>query len=156
MSVSDKLFKAGFMPDISKNIQRLKAGFTGIVELHGKPVNVRLSPAAISALNHLPDGQTGLIAEMELYFSCLIRKRVLFSRVDTRIQDTEQRKQVVPGLYISFNPVTTKECRISDNPNGPLTEAMPIKEPGRFVPDWISIHYRSGQWKGEYGFKTHT
>jgi len=155
MNVGYKPFKSYFKPDIKKNIQWLKAGFTGSVELHGKPVAVQLTAAAVAALNHLPDSQAGMNAEMELYFSCLIRKRVLFSRVDTRVQDTAQRKQVVPGLYISFNPVTTKVCRIPDNPNGPLTEAMPIREPGRFVPEWISIHYRSGQWKGEFGFKTH-
>ena len=108
------------------------------------------------ACAHLSRLAKPLQAEMELYFSCLIRKRVLFTTLPGNHPLADNTAEALPGLFISFNPVTTKECRIVDNPDGPLLKAMPIKDPARFVPDWIKIHYRSGQWLGEYSFKTHT
>lgn len=140
------------LPDDSLNNQLTKSGFEGHVKIYGKAVKVSVSPKAYVQLvrqNH------PVRAEMELYFSCLIRKRVLFTPLPENTRQAENTAEALPGLFISFNPVTTKECRIVDNPQGPLLKAMPVKEPARFVPDWIKIHHRSGQWTGEYGFKTH-
>lgn len=152
MQSANGLVKSSFLPDNNHYYQIDKTGFKGVVEIYGKPVRVAVTAKACKQLTQL---KSPVLAEMELYFSCLIRKRVLFSRfADTSTLD-DNVAEALPGLYISFNPVTTKECRIVDHPNGPLLKAMPIREPGRFVPDWINIHHRSGHWTGEYGFKTH-
>lgn len=140
------------LPDNSLSNQFSKSGFEGYVKIHGKAVKVSISAKACAQLARLSHP---VRAEMELYFSCLIRKRVLFTPLPENFQQAENTAEALPGLFISFNPVTTKECRIVDNPQGPLLKAMPIKEPARFVPDWIKIHHRSGQWTGEYGFKKH-
>jgi len=52
-----------------------------------------------------------------------------------------------------FRAVATQQCRIKDVGDKPPVETMPIHKPERFVPDWIKIDYRAGQWVGEYGFK---
>ncbi len=142
----------GLLANNSISKQLVKSGFEGIIEIHDKPVKVSVTAKACAQLAKL---STPMRAEMELYFSCLIRKRVLFTQLPEDPQQADDTAEALPGLFISFNPVTTKECRIVDNPDGPLLKAMPIKQPARFVPDWIKIHHRSGQWIGEYGFKTH-
>jgi hypothetical protein len=146
----NKIAKLTLLPD---DRQLVKPGFKGVIEIYGKPVKVSVSAAAHT---QLASNSEPLLAEMELYFSCLIRKRVLFKQLPDNPLSASNITEVLPGLFISFNPVTTKECRIVDNPNGPLLKAMPIEEPARFVPDRIKIHYRSSQWAGEYYFKTHT
>ena len=152
MRISDALVNFKLLPDDEYNKQLVKSGFKGNIEIYGKTVSVSISPKACAQLARL---EGPLQVEMELYFSCLIRKRVLFRQLEATPESADYIAEALPGLYISFNPVTTKECRIVDNPDGPPLKAMPIKDPGRFVPDWIKLNHRSGQWTGEYSFKTH-
>ncbi len=117
------------------------------IEIHGKPVSVEWSEAADAALSRR---STPLLAEMELYFSCLIRKAVRFG------DDVHGTAFVPAGLHlqVGFRPVQTRNCRISELPQGaaaPLDD-LPIVRPGRFVPNWLRIDYRGGQWRGEFGF----
>ncbi len=152
MRIADHFPNFRFLPDDKNNNQLVKSDFECNIDIYGRTVAVSVSPEAFGQLALL---NNPLLVEMELYFSCLIRKRVLFTPLPENPQQTENIAEALPGLFISFSPVTTKECRIADNPDGPLLKAMPIKEPGRFVPDWIKIHHRSGQWTGKYSYKTH-
>ena len=45
------------------------------ITISGKPLQIELSPAASLAMQQRV---TPLLAEMELYFSCLVRKKVRF------------------------------------------------------------------------------
>ncbi|MEE9493916.1 MAG: hypothetical protein V3W04_11125 [Gammaproteobacteria bacterium] len=121
--------------------------------LYGKELRVSLSR---TALQQLQQSEMPVEAEMELYFSCLIRKRVLFHQRTGVITPDQHIQPVTDGLFVSFNPVTTAACTIAEYPDEPLKAPMPIKDPGRFVPDWLSLDYRKGKWAGEYGFKTNT
>lgn len=114
------------------------------IEILGKSVRVEWSEAAEKALKKL---QTPLLVEMELLFSCLIRKAVRF-RHDSR---PESFVFVTPQLKVRFRPVMTKACRISDLSGGetPLTD-FPIKKPSAFVPKHLFIDNRRGQWVGEF------
>ena len=70
--------------------------------------------------------------ELELYFSCLIRKRVNIRqqpRTDAILKTT-----VNEFLSISFRPVMTKVCKISDVTGEPDIEPLPIIKPERFTP----------------------
>lgn len=114
------------------------------IEILGKSVRVEWSEAAEKALNKL---KTPLWVEMELLFSCLIRKAVRFR------QDAcpENFVSVTPQLKVRFRPVMTKACRISDlgGDETPLTD-FPIKKPSAFVPKHLFIDNRRGQWIGEF------
>ena len=120
-----------------------RRGWRGRVELLGRPIEVRLTAAALRAL---AARDRPLCAELELYFSCLIRKRVRFH--DAAPGDSPALER----LFLRFRPVTTAQCRIDDHPDGPPLEVMPVAEPHRFVPDWLSIDHRRGRWSGEYGY----
>lgn len=117
------------------------------IELHGKRVSVEWSDAAEAALARR---SAPLLAEMELYFSCLIRKAVRFG-------DEARGAAFVaaaPNLRVGFRPVQTRNCSISELPPGeaaPLDD-LPVVLPGPFVPKWLRIDFRHGRWHGEFGY----
>lgn len=114
------------------------------VILHDKTIEIRLSKPAKRALE---DRKTPLLAEMELLFSCLIRKRVRFHELPngTAIPVSER-------LSVSFRPVMTKACVLSELEGSTPLEDFPITNPRPYVPHWLSIDYRRGQWHGEFGY----
>jgi len=90
-----------------------------------------------------------VVVEMELYFSCLIRKRVRFPeavRPDAFCQTMDG------GMTICFRPVMTRACAVKDVIDKPDLEAFPIAKPQAFVPRWLRIDYLNGNWSGEFGY----
>ncbi len=116
-----------------------------LVTLLGKPLRVQLSTRARAAL---AGRQVPLLAEMELFFSCLIRKQVRFR--DAR--DDAEAVAVDPNLLVRFHPVMTAVCgKDYEGDEPPLTD-FPIARVQAFVPHWLRIDYRDRHWSGEFGF----
>lgn len=114
------------------------------IEIFGKKVAVSLSNAAIKALS---SRDKPLIAEMELYFSCLIRKKVRFrENMDSEVVN------VMDQLSVRFRPVMTKACGIDYEGDEPPLTDFPIKKPESFVPHWLKIDFKKNEWIGEFGF----
>lgn len=122
---------------------------TDTIDLKGKKVRIGISADAVRAA---ADSPLPLVAELELYFSCLVRKQLRFRRIDDTEVGSNEFTRVVPGLYTTFRAVTTAHCSIAEAGDKPPVVSMPVRKPERFVPDWIRIDYRAGQWLGEYGF----
>lgn len=118
------------------------------VFLHGRPVHVHLSRAALTAAAELA---APLIVEMELYFSCLVRKAVRFRTAIDGAIDSESAP-INERLMLCFRPVTTEHCALPDDDSAPPLETMPIKRPQAFLPRWIEIDFRRGEWLGEFGY----
>lgn len=116
------------------------------VLIHDKPVELRVSAAA---RRRLADRSTPLLAELELYFSCLVRKRVRFRD----LRKPEDSVSALRGLSVCFRPVTTAECRMVDAGDDVPTTAMPVVNPAAFVPHWLAIDYRRDGWVGEFGYQ---
>jgi hypothetical protein len=114
------------------------------ITLADKPVEIRLSQAASAAL---AQRATPLLAEMESLFSCLIRKRVRFYE-----QGAESGTMADKGLSVRFRPIMTRSCLISSLDGPPPADDFPIKNVHPFVPHWLSIDFRNGQWSGEFGY----
>jgi hypothetical protein len=112
-------------------------------EILGKTVLIESSDAADRAMASLT---APLKVEMELYFSCLIRKAVRFN------QSAELRYSVSvsPKLTVGFRPVATKACSVSEVEDAPPVEDFQIVKPEAFVPKKLSIDFRHGQWVGEF------
>ena len=120
------------------------------ITLAGKNLEIRLSEAAQRAL---AERTIPLLAEMELLFSCLIRKRVRFS--DLNKKDEMYRESAVSAsdrLCVRFRPVMTRVCAVADVAGSPLLDDFPIANPRPFVPRWLAIDYRRGEWRGEFGY----
>ena len=116
------------------------------VYVMNKKVDVVLSHAAEKAL---AKRQSPLYAEMELYFSCLIRLKVRFYEE----QVYSEHVGVNDKLYLSFRPVMTSHCNKDYEGDEPPLTDFPINNPSAFVPKWVEIDYRNGQWRGEFGIR---
>jgi len=114
------------------------------ITLAGKSVEIRLSAAANAAL---AQRTTPLLAEMELLFSCLIRKKVRFHE-----QGVEAGILVSKVLSVRFRPVMTRACSVSATNGSPPVDDFPIVNVRPYVPHWLTIDYRRGQWLGEFGY----
>ena len=114
------------------------------IEIKGKQVVVNLTKAAEKALS---SRDKVLVAEMELYFSCLIRKQVRFKE-----NLNGELASVSENLSVRFRPVMTKSCGIDYEGDEPPLEDFPIEKPEAFVPHWLNIDYKKNEWIGEFGF----
>ena len=114
------------------------------LRLGHRDLEVRLTRAAQAAMAADP-----LVVEMELYFSCLIRKRVLFpvaAHADAICAQLDEH------LTVCFRPVMTRQCAINGAQDSPELEAFPIRRPEAFLPKWLTVDFRHGNWSGEFGF----
>ena len=88
-----------------------------------------------------------LMAEMELLFSCLIRKRVRFSE-----QVADDATLASERLAVRFRPVMTRVCNVAEVGGTPPLDDFPITDPKPYVPRWLSIDFRKGAWTGDFGY----
>jgi hypothetical protein len=116
------------------------------IQLFNREIEVRLSAAAQTAL---AARSVSLVVEMELYFSCLIRKRVQFLSAPhpgAFCASLDER------LTVCFRPVMTRHCTLSEVEGQPELEAFPIQRPEAFLPKWLALDFHRGTWSGEYSF----
>lgn len=114
---------------------------------------LRMSKHASTALARRPEP---LEVEMELLFSCLIRKRVLFMKphhpnaIDVPCADTR--------LRVRFRPVMTKVCMMSDviDITNAEVEGFSMSRKGVFTPKWLCIDLKKGSWIGDFGWTSPT
>jgi len=122
------------------------------IELFGKSVDVTLSETARNALSRRTKP---LAVEMELYFSCLIRKQVRFTDVSNNTdKKTTPEARLNDRMRIRFRPVMTKACgKDYEGDEPPLTD-FPITNAKAYIPHWLRIDYRKDTWVGEFGYRS--
>ena len=115
------------------------------IRLNNHIVNVMITD---SALVQIGQRLKTLTVEMELYFSCLIRKKVRFYEDHS----TSNSITVMDNLAVRFRPVMTAVCgKDYEGDEPPLTD-FPIAKPESFIPRWLKIDYHHGAWHGEFGY----
>ncbi len=114
------------------------------VTLEGRPFRVILTGAAQRAL---AARSSPLVAEMELYFSCLIRLRVRFYDSDPDASAT----RISEMLAVRFRPVVSQRCDLHEVAGKPPLMDAPLARRAPFVPHWLKLDYRKGKWLGEFG-----
>ena len=125
-----------------------KDGLRLEARIFGRPVRVELSSQAAAAAAALP---SPLTVEMELYFSCLVRKAVRFrSELPDAALPAGAHTGLVHQLNLQFRPVTTQHCALDRD--APPLETMPVTRPEAFVPRWLRIDVHQGVWIGDYGY----
>jgi len=90
-----------------------------------------------------------LVIEMQLNFSCVVKKRVLFhDRTDfetTGIND---------NIQIAFRPIQAAACDPEEFArNYPVGRVLNAPAATRMIPSKISIDFRKRRWQGEFGFE---
>lgn len=91
-----------------------------------------------------------LIIEMQLYFSCMLKKRVLFhesSELDvTDINDS---------MKVAFRPIQAAACDPEEFArNYPIGRVLDSPAAIKMTPSRLSIDFRQGQWQGEFGYQS--
>lgn len=120
------------------------------VEMMGKQIQVEISKHAERQLNNR---KAPLFIEMELYFSCLLRKEIRIREALREKLDEEFTAQLSDILHISFRPVMTKSCSVSscEGESPPLSD-FPIQKPHSYVPKWLKLDFKKGEWCGDFGY----
>ena len=115
------------------------------VEINGRQVLVEWSKAAARELGQRSQP---LVVEMELYFSCLVKKFVHFHET-APLRDTVA---VSDKLAVFFRPVTSTACsmdvaqRLGRQPEIELDSSVARK----LAPKRVWIDHRRGAWAAEY------
>lgn len=116
------------------------------ISIDDKLLKVNLTPAAETALRQRT---SPLVAELELYFSCMIRKRVRFHTVVR----SDLAVTAADNLFVSFRPVMTEQCGLDAAADEkPSLADFPIVRPAAYIPHWLHIDYQGGEWVGEFGY----
>lgn len=115
---------------------------------NGRVLQLSLSRTARHALALRRDI---LCLELELYFSCLVRKRVLVRDAATG----SGYLAVTDKLHVRFRPVVTQTCSIREVDIGnPPVRDMPMLHADRYFPHWLTLDYRGDRWCAEFGYAT--
>lgn len=118
------------------------------INFQGRPLKLTVSPRAQAQLDRRTEP---LFLEMELYFSCLIRKRVYVRESS----DGHDAVTLADKLIARFRPVVTQTCAMRDvKRDNPPVKDMPIIKPERFFPHWLTLDYRHGAWRADFGYAT--
>lgn len=118
-----------------------------IAIINGKPVVVEWMQRADRALRAR---DTPLIMELELYFSCLVKKFVHFrSDVGHHVP-----AHVTDKLVTYFRPVTSTACSWDEARQRDRQPEIEIDVPvvQRLAPKHVFIDYRMDAWQDEYEF----
>lgn len=118
---------------------------TTTISINGKPVIVEWTAAAARELERRT---APLIVELELYFSCLVKKFVHF-REDSRGKSTVSANA---KLHLYFRPVTSTACsfdvaeRLGRQPEIDIDS----KAVRRIAPKRVHIDHAKGAWQGSF------
>lgn len=112
-----------------------------------KSLKLRLSHQARTRLSQLAEP---LQVELELLFSCLVRKRVNFN--DKAHSDGIEMSCDEANVQIHFRPVVNRSCAIEEVHGEQEKIAIEVKKPAAFMPRWLALDFRGGHWVGEFGW----
>lgn len=117
--------------------------FIAKINFRGHPLEVVWTRRA---QDHFSKQQTGLVIEMQLYFSCVVKKRVLF-HTDYALEAIT----VNDDFSIAFNAVEAAAC----DPeafvkNYPAKRIMDSDAALKMYPAKLQIDFNHNQWCGEF------
>ena len=113
------------------------------IQLRGKDLDIRWTRRAENALKVR---RTPLTAEMQLYFSCVVKKRVLFHD-ETSLEKTPVNNK----LDISFRPVQSTACSPEEFANNyPVKGEFESSAALKMRPSLLWLDFINDQWQGEF------
>ena len=127
---------------------------------HDKTIDINLSNNAVLQSQQL---YSVLLIEIQIYFSCLLGKRLAFYTAEKldgtwqlkpdALSDMLKESQHLTGnIYVRFNTVMTRSCPVSDYVGPPPVTDFTIANQKPYVPGWLNIDFNEALWCGEYGW----
>jgi hypothetical protein len=115
------------------------------IDIRGKKMSIMYSKRAEKALQKR---NTSLIAELQLYFTCVVQKRVLFHET-TNLETITAN----PNLKISYHTVQSNACEpVEFAEKHPVKKELNSKAALSMRPSIFKIDYKDGQWIGDFSF----
>ncbi len=130
---------------LDRRLHRLRHRRT--VRLNGRDVEVRWTARADRALRARREP---LVIELQLYFSCVVQKRVLF-HADYPGGSVEVR----PGFEIAFRPLAAAACDpVEFAASHPPGRDLGDGAAARMVPQRVDIDFRNRAWEGQFFYRS--
>jgi len=116
----------------------------------GKTVSINRFPLDVEwtrrADRALQERDSILIVDLQLYFSCVVKKRVLFTAVDG-----DDAVSVTDQLAVRFRTVQSADCDPAEfAQHFPVEQEFDSAGARSMHPKRLLIDFRDGQWIGEY------
>ena len=90
-----------------------------------------------------------LIVELQLYFSCVVKKRVLFHHQAVEFDCI----RVNDKIEIAFQPIASAVCDPQEfAASYPPGKNLSAGKAARMVPRTVEIDYRRGNWEGQFHY----
>ena len=110
-----------------------------------RSLDVELSPFAG---NHLARRDKPLLAELEILFSCLVRKQINFRD----LTDDDEAIFISDKLSIIVRPVLFELCAKDEGESHPPIVDLPVVDVSRLIPHHLTIDFVDGEWTGSFSF----
>ncbi|MBU1776282.1 MAG: hypothetical protein KJ899_06545 [Gammaproteobacteria bacterium] len=115
------------------------------IQINGRQVSVEWTK---SAARQLSQRAQPLVVELELYFSCLVKKFVHF-------HETAPQRETVPvsdKLAVFFRPVPSTACsfEVADRLGRQPEIELDTPNVRKIAPRRVNIDYVHGVWKGQF------
>ena len=117
------------------------------VDVRGKRLVIKWTRRAEQALQkHTHDQNVPLIIEMQLYFSCTVKKRVLFHD-----QTDFETIPVNPYFSFAFHPVEASSCDpLEFAKNFPVKRIFDSSGALKMSPSELVFDFKNDQWIGHF------
>lgn len=113
------------------------------IEIRGKKMAIHYSKRAERALNNR---EKSLIAELQLYFTCVVQKRVLFHE-----ETKHETIKVNPKLEVIYHALESDSCDPTEfAEKHPVKRELKSKAAQRMRPSSLQIDFKNDQWSGEF------
>jgi hypothetical protein len=117
----------------------------GSVDIRGKKMAIMYSKRADKALKQR---NNALIAELQLYFTCVVQKRVVFHEHSNIETITANDK-----LKIAYRTVQSDACDpVEFADKHPVKKDLNSKGAQSMRPSLFKLDYKNGNWVGDFSF----
>lgn len=115
------------------------------IDIRGKKMSIMYSKRAEKALLKR---DSPLIAELQLYFTCVVQKRVNFHE-NTELETINTNS----NLKIAYHTVQSNACDpVEFAEKHPVKKELNSKGAQSMRPSLFKVDYKKGQWMGDFSF----
>ena len=115
------------------------------IDIRGKNLKILYSKRAETQLlkRNIP-----LIVELQLYFTCVVQKRVLFHKA-TQLETIKAKN----NLEVTYHTVQSNACDpVEFAEKHPVKKELNSKGAQSMRPSQLKIDYKNGEWLGDFSF----
>ena len=114
-----------------------------VSDIRNKRIKVRWTQRAEQALN---SREHSLTIEMQIYFSCVVKKRVLFHD-----QSDLETVAVNDKIHMISRTVQSESCdAVEFAKNYPIKDELKSNSANKMLPSLLCIDFKNQQWTGEF------